>query len=367
MGRSGEPRGLLAAAAALLCLAGAGRAGDDPPGADDAAFYYGAARQSCRVGRREDAASSLRNAIRAGFDDVSRMRRDPDLRGLRDHPVFLAAVAARDAADSRLAAARVDAWRLGHPGDGYRYLADPARRIVYVTSLDEGSQRRLQRMIETHAEILEASPLRGGLRHWLVVVVPSASDAEECFDDPHVDGVYSHRTRQLLVREPQRALRHEFVHALHHDRMDELGQEHAPWVQEGLATLYEECRTSASGGVEHPPNDRDAIVGSLARTGGLLSLSELTALTQAELAREASRAYPELRSLLRFIAAEGKLETWYGLSVERHEVDPSGIRALSEAMGGSLAEIERRWVAWLLRQPAGPAPRNTEPPRAGAG
>ncbi len=338
MVRLGAVGGIGAAALALV-LGGASELGADE-------FLRDAAAR-CRAGDRDGAADFLRRAVRAGFGDVSRLRRDADLRPLRDHPVYQAVLAARDAADPRLVQNRLDEWRASHPGGPYRYLADPARRIAYVTSLDDEGQRLAREAIDAGSAHLAGTLFGGAPRHWLIVIFPTAEDAAGLLEDPHVGGVYTHRTRELFARDTGRCLRHELFHALHHAHMDELGQDHAPWIQEGLACLHEEFRPDGDGSAAYPPNDRDAIAADLARSGGLTGWREIAALDAAALRREAARAYPQLRSMFRFIAAEAGLAEWYRAYVEGFDRDPAGLGALERVLGEPLDATEARWRSWL--------------------
>ncbi len=104
--------------------------------------------------------------------------------------------------------------------------------------------------------------------------------------------------------------------------MDRLGQQHPPWVQEGLASLYEEYRLGPEGTVEFPPNDRDVIATDLLNGGKLLSWPELFSLSSKRLSSEARRAYPQLRSIFRFLASWGKLEAFDRSFVEARGVLP---------------------------------------------
>ena len=65
----------------------------------------------------------------------------------------------------------------------------------------------------------------------------------------------------------------------------------------------------------------------------------------------ATSLYPMARSIFRFVADEGLLETWYGRYVTNFGIDPTGRVAFEEAFGTSIDEVERKWRAWVRRQP----------------
>jgi hypothetical protein len=184
-----------------------------------------------------------------------------------------------------------------------------------------------------------------------MIVVPSRRDAARLLTEPHAAGVYSHRRRELITADPHRSLRHEFVHARHHAHLDALGQEHPAWIQEGLASLYEAYRLDPGGGVRFPANDRQPLARTLAGTGRLIPWRDLVAMGPDALRAEAARAYPQLRSMFRFIADQGHLEAWYDTYLDRFEEDPTGAVALELALGHPLGTLQQRWLRWLERQP----------------
>ncbi|MHC4106783.1 MAG: TPR end-of-group domain-containing protein [Planctomycetota bacterium] len=322
---------------------------------DDAVMLYNAACAHSRLGEVEESVAYLRRAVRAGFHDFSHMRRDPDLRVIRDQPVFQAILDARDVADPILAARRIERWKGLYGAKRYRYEADEQRRIHYVTSLDETSHARMRRMLERlggqAGSTLFGPPAEP--RHYLLVAVLDAGDAEGVFEDPHARGVYRHGTRELIAADAGRALRHEFIHALHHDHMDRLGQEHALWVQEGLAALYESYEIDAGGSIVFRPNERHNITRSLAREGRLLGWARLFNLPEAQWVDQPGELYAQVRSVFEFIAETGKLEPWYRAYVERFDEDGLGARAMELVFESALPEIEQRWRRWLEREENG--------------
>lgn len=348
-------------AGGLGCVAlvlAATAAGPVPP---EAVILYEAACLSCRQGDPDLAASYLLRAIGAGFADVSHLRRDPELRALRDHPVFSAILAARDAADGRLAHRRLQRWRERYPA--YRCEIDEPARISYLTALDETAQKRMRRMLDDLAVHLTRSLFEAMPAHGVLIAIPTEADAARILDDPHIHGRYTHPTRQLIARDAGRSLRHEFVHVLHQGHMDRLGQQHPPWVQEGLASLYEEYRLGPEGTVEFPPNDRDVFATDLLNGGKLLSWPELFSLSSKHLSSEARRAYPQLRSIFRFLASWGKLEAFYRSFVDGFDEEPAAIGALQRTFGQPIDRLESRWRRWLA-EPRPEADERTESPIA---
>ncbi len=78
-----------------------------------------------------------------------------------------------------------------------------------------------------------------------------------------------------------------------------------------------------------------------------MTWSELVGLQPTAMRKEAYRAYPQLRSVMRFIADEGLLESWYRSYVEGFDSDPTGVRALELAFGQPIELVEAAWRRWL--------------------
>lgn len=319
---------------------------------DDAVMLYNAACAHGRLGEVQDSAAYLRRAVRAGFHDFSHMRRDPDLRVIRDQPVFRAILDARVVADPILAARRLERWEGMYGAKGYRFETDEQRRIHYMTSLDETTHARMRRMLERLGEQVGATLFGGPAqpRQYLLVAVLDPGDADGVFDDPHARGVYRHGTRELITADAGRALRHELIHALHHEHMDQVGQEHAHWVKEGLAALYEAYEIEAGGSIVFRANERHNITKSLARRGRLLGWERLFNLPEAQWADRPGELYAQVGSVFEFITEAGKLESWYRAYVERFDEDVVGVTAIELVFKRPLPEVEQRWRRWLERE-----------------
>jgi hypothetical protein len=324
-------------------------------GREAVALYNSACAEALR-GDADRAAAHLLGSVKAGFNDFSHMRRDPDLRGLREHPVFRAIVAAREAADEQLARRNLQRWRQRLDPGQYRFETDEKRRLVYASALDDAAHRDMRRMLSDLSAHLEQSlfaPPSADIeaRDRVLVVVPSDRDAARLLTEANTAGVYYHSRRELIAADPHRALRHEFVHALHHRHMDAVGQEHAAWIQEGLAALYEEYRLDPDGDVRFTPNDREPLTRMLATTGRLIPWRDLATMRPDAVQADAARAYPQLRSIFRYIADRDRLAAWYETYVDGFEDDPTGVTALEVAFGHPVDELERQWRRWLDRRP----------------
>ena len=322
---------------------------------DDSIMLYNAACVQCRLGEPDHGAALLSKAIKAGFADFSVIRRDPDLRPLREHPIYRAIIAAREAADGLMADRRMQRWRWTCTDSAYRFEIDQGRNLGFVSALDDDAHRGMRAMLDEQAAHLACtlfeSPRPLG---FVVIVIPTPDDARTLLTRANVTGLYNHRRGDLVTADPQRSLRHEFVHVLHHSHMDALGQQHPRWIQEGLALLYESYRIEPDGSVRFAPNDRQALVAMLARTGRLIPWTSLFSMSPAQLDAESARTYPQLRSIFRFLADSGRLQGWYHTYTGGFDDDPNAAAALEAAFGLPRTEIETRWRAWL-ETPRGPA------------
>ncbi len=315
----------------------------------DSVMLYNAACVQCRLGALDRSATYFIRAVKAGFGDISHARRDPDLRALRDHAVFRAIVDARAAADEMLARRQMDEWRRQLGEAGYRYEVDTPRRLVFVSSLADSAHADMRRILDRQTDHLEQT-LFPGTRGHVVVVIPNREDAADLLTRKHVSGLYNHRRRELVTLGHPRAVRHELAHAIHHGHMDALGQEHPLWIQEGFASLYENYRLDDDGTVEFLPNDRSDQIQTLAVNDWLMPWIELAGLKPAAMRTEAFRVYPQLRSIFRFIANEGHLESWYRAYVEGFDTDPTGLAAIELAFGQPIEGVEAAWRRWLGEQ-----------------
>ena len=98
-------------------------------------------------------------------------------------------------------------------------------------------------------------------------------------------------------------------------------------------------------------NDREPLTRTLAATGRLIPWRDLAAMRPDTLRADAARAYPQLRSIFRYIADQDRLAAWHDTYVDGFEDDPTGVTALELALGRPVDELERQWRRWLDRRP----------------
>ncbi|MBX3374984.1 MAG: PDZ domain-containing protein [Phycisphaeraceae bacterium] len=322
---------------------------------------YDCAVAAAMIGRTDEAARHLRQAMVRGFRDMDRILAEPALAPVRAAAGFAALEA--DWRDGIERAFRtLEARWSGVLGADAILERDPARRILWVSALDRRAHDATRRMIEDLHDRLAREYFAGGLPDPVAIVIPAPVIAARLIDaGSRVAGRYEHASRTLVTRNTGPALRHEFVHAMHFGHMERLAQRqpHPLWFQEGLASLHEHAEIRRDGVVEFLPNDRDAHAGELARSGRLVPLRELAAMPAAHFMARANQLYPQARALFRFVAGHGRLGAWYRALVDGWWDDQSGLHALERAFDRPLAEIEpllARWTA-RLRAPAEPVLR----------
>jgi hypothetical protein len=342
---------------------------------NDSNMLYNAACGHAALGERELAADRLLEAVRAGFREFDHMEEDPDLEPIRDHDVFLAILEARDQTSTAPAPEATEEgteptrpgrgrelalvprsnrgseefadWEGEHP-DGYIYESDARHRLHYGTPLTEEAHEEMTSMLGRQADQMADSLFGAVQSDWIFVLVPDMKHQAIFNIDSETPGWYEHGRRMLVTADIGASLRHEFAHVLHWGHMDRTGQRHPMWVQEGLASLYEEYAIDdASGRIKFRPNERHNIARRLVADGEAPAWRALFSMTPVRFMRGAERNYPLVRSIFEFIAARGKLETWYRTLVETWDGDKDGITALERTFEASLDEIEESWERWL--------------------
>lgn len=160
-------------------------------------------------------------------------------------------------------------------------------------------------------------------------------------------GIYSRSERRIIVNieTGEGTLAHELTHALAHADHAELPE----WLDEGLASLYEECEFSADGlrliGLE---NWRGAALRQSLGQGQLQSVSDLASTEFAK--QDPSLDYAHARYFCLFLQHRNLLEAFYRKSRTRHKSDPDGLASLCELMETDDPRvIDRQFQKWLNR------------------
>jgi Flp pilus assembly protein TadD len=332
---------------------------------DDGVMHYNAACVLARLGNTDSAGTALLDSVKAGFLDFSHMRRDPDLDPLRHGEVYRAIMAASDAADPLVAERRIKRWQTAMGDSKHRIERDLQRNLDYITALDDIEHEDLRQRVQTQSDGLLGWLFSTPLQQRVLIVIPTEEHLAGLMPDDRIHGRYRHQMRELVSAPDQVALPHEVAHIYHHNHMDQLGQVHPMWIQEGLAALFEAYRV-VDGAFIFQANQRDQFVRDLLTRGnGLSSLEDLMTATAADFRHNAATHYAQARSLLRFLAQADRLDTWYATYTDQYRQDPTGRAALEAALDLSLEQIDRRWRGWAtavqVRQPEPTAVRRPRP------
>lgn len=317
----------------------------------DVNMLYNAACACALLGQSDRAVEFLARAVQSGFIQFDHMENDPDLDSIRDHPRYLALMEARDQINRHHAERQLELAKEYFGEKGYRYETDEHRKLNFATALDEVSYSEMRRMIEKQADHLADTLFDAMPGYFVIIAIPSPADANRLLPDAQVGGMYEHPRRRLISRDIGYLLRHEFTHVMHWGHMERLGQKHPLWVQEGIATLYEDYRFREDGTVEFLPNTRHNIAKRRTASGGAMRWRDLLTLSETDFMRRATHLYPQTRAMLMYVADQGKLHAWYGALVEHFDEDPTGRLAFEKSFDKPLDDIERDWRRWLAAQP----------------
>ena len=331
--------------------------------------HYNLAAAHSMQGEIDEAITSMSEAIRIGFSDIAQLRRDPDLESLRGDEWFAELnrhwgelIGARRESDI----ARIE----GLIRKGIERRSDETLRIELRSAHDPVATDEALSEIEMIAKwaqrefftdlpsqdldelpwIMIALPDRAGFGMWATSVFgPSVRGSISS-----VGGAYEHQQRRLVAQDLGATLRHEFVHVLHWRDMNRLGQAHAPWVQEGLASLIEDY--DLRGGTPDPvPSWRTNIVKRLLDVGRLPSIETLSQIEMNSFtAKRPLAQYAQARTLMLWLLETNKLRAFYRHYCEHYSEDPSGYQSLLAATGTEPEMLEKQYRDWVRALPSVP-------------
>ncbi len=320
---------------------------------------YNAACACCALKKVDEGAEYLLKAVKAGFRDFDHMQRDPDIACLRETEVYQAIIEARRRLDQEGSAKQIEQWKSMFGEKGYRYDTDDAHHLNYAIAIDDRAYRQMRQMLDRQADQMIASLFGEPPGYYVFIAVPTPEDAarffaevakeDPRFNSPNVAGLYEHRPRRLVAKDIGATLRHEFVHLMHYGHMERLGQQHPIWIQEGLASLYEDYTLRGSE-ITFLPNDRTNVIKRNVKGGRVEPWEELFSCNASKFMDSAGRLYPQVRSMFEFLAAQKKLSPWYSEYVAGYAEDPTGLKAFEKVFGKPLKEIEKDWRAWVNDQ-----------------
>jgi hypothetical protein len=327
----------------------------------DPVNLYNLACVRARLGRPDPAIDALEQAAAAGFTDFVLIGRDNDLDTLRNLPRYMAFLAKRDEWQRRAAEAVLEALRQRF-GEDYLYAVDSEQKLIFATNVDEKTLDTLKTVLKTQARSQEKELFDHKPDAFVTVVVPSPADYRKLMRLRNVPGMYVDASKTLIALKLGEVMRHEFTHALHAADRGPLGQDHAPWVSEGLGVLYEWADVSEQAVTPRADNPRFAVAQSAARRKSLIPLDRLVAMGQAEFMSRPNLTYPQSGALMYYLRERGVLRRFYESYKKTFDADPTGAKALEQASGIKLGELEAAWKQWLLDRGA---ERVADDPRRG--
>lgn len=158
-------------------------------------------------------------------------------------------------------------------------------------------------------------------------------------------GIYSRSEHRVIVNVAtgEGTLAHELTHALAHIDFADLPE----WIDEGLASLHEECEFSADGlRLIGLPNWRAASLKNAIQRGSLQSIGDLASGQFAK--TDAATDYAQARYFCLYLQQRNLLEPFYRKCRSNSKTDHDGIASLAQLMGtDDLRKIDAQFSAWL--------------------
>ena len=307
--------------------------------------WYNLARIQARMGRPDGALDSLNAAIRFGFCDLCRLRRDPALEGLHAAAGY-AKILDRNAEIQRARAERIGRQLQGQFGDDYVVQVDHTARLVLVTNVDPAMLSELREYLSSYARAMWRDLFGHSFEQYVTVILPAGVAGDLPVPGGGVGGYYEHAQRLLVARQAGKVMTHEFTHALHAADQDELGQAHPIWVAEGLATMFESSAI-ADGHAVPEANHRLTLLKYILRRDGAVRWRRMVAFDHDEFLGVSAVSYPQCRYMMMYLYEKGLLKKWYDAFTAGYGRDPTGLIALEEVFGKPLEEIEADWKRWV--------------------
>ncbi len=251
-------------------------------------------------------------------------------------------------------AAKIVDKQLDEFGDAYTAKTDLNRRLVYISALDKEHLSQMRELLERFTDAQRKTLLSEPAPWIITVILPTVEDYKPLAPRKEVTGFYRPTDRTLTAIDRGRVLLHEFTHALHHADAAAAGQRHPIWIWEGLATLFEAADIETDG--LRPRTDlRLTTLQRAIRKENLIDLEDFTQTDVKDFMERTQLCYAQARYLMLYLYQRGKLQKWYRLYKRGYDNDKTGKKALEEALGEDIDDIQKDWVAWAkeLKLPLG--------------
>jgi hypothetical protein len=161
-------------------------------------------------------------------------------------------------------------------------------------------------------------------------------------------GYYSHEHRALIMNigTGGGTLVHEIVHPFVNSNFPEC----PAWFNEGLASLYEQCRQE-DGRIWGLTNWRLSGLQGDIRAGRISSFEALTHTNEGEFYRcDKGNNYAQARYLCYYLQEKGLLVRFYHEFHSNRQKDPTGYETLEKVLGEQdMAAFQKRWEQFVLK------------------
>jgi len=137
---------------------------------------------------------------------------------------------------------------------------------------------------------------------------------------------------------------HEMVHALIKPDFPDV----PAWFNEGLGSLYEQCRVDEDGHLHGLINWRYPILMDAVEKNWLVPLKELFSTTDNEFYnRGKGTNYAQARYFCLYMQENKLLSKFYKKFRDNFNSDKTGIKFIEEIFGKPIDEIDKDWQAWV--------------------
>lgn len=332
--------------------------------------YYNLSAAMSRAGELDASQIAMTKALELGFSDRKQLLRDDDLAALRETDFFDSIMSVWDElietrrkSDLQHVSMLITHKMQARTSDKHRIELVSAHGEVAtdqsLAEMDLLADWATQRLFPSQRDdsfldgspwVMVALPDKAGFVKWAVTVFgPGVRNSISS-----VGGAYEHQDRRLVAQDLGATFRHEFIHVLHWRDMNDRGQLHAPWIQEGLASLVEDYDIVGDQLVPMP-SWRTNIVKRLRKVRKLTPIETLARTEMQQFTSQRPLAkYAQARAVMLFLLDQNKLSEFYSNYTKTIDQDPSGIHALEQTLSKEIADIESDYEHWIDALPSVP-------------
>lgn len=330
--------------------------------------YYNLACCLAHQNKPDEAVEFLLDAVDRGFSDVHQIRRDDSLAPLRNLEKYKDLLKFWPAVLEKRRDANMEGIKRLFQ-QGYSQATDQRARVVYHSAFDARAFDLARKELALVCDWAESSVMPDIFDEafspedaWVMIVLPTRTDfgrwAAATYGESAIRGTsmiggsYEHDTKRLVAMDLGATLRHEFMHVLHWRHCTRLGQRHPIWIMEGLCSLPEDYELDSEGRFVPATSWRTNMVQRIEKTGGLMPIEKLAALSQARFTGTRPLAmYAQARAIFLYIAQSNKLREWYADYTANYKDDTTGVKSIERVFGKPIAEINRDFRVWIRALP----------------